>query len=180
MRKGLRTPLAAVAALVVAGLTAGIAWATIPDGTGSIHACYSASDKILRVLDSGACAKGEAPVSWNKDAVQGLQGPQGDQGLKGNTGLQGVAGVTFANGDGGLAINDQVIGGFFKELHCPTGAKALSGHWTWLGLDGSHLMDQSLAESWPIGDDAWGFATGAVHDWTGEGIEVGLSCVYTR
>lgn len=180
MRKGMRTPLIAVAALGLAGLMAGIAWATIPDGAGVIHACYSSSDKILRVVDSGGCAKGEAPVSWSTNAIQGVQGPQGDQGAKGDTGLQGRAGVTFAQGQGALVVTDPVIGGFFKSLTCPAGAKALDGGWTWDVLSGSKLMDQPLAESWPIGDNEWGFAAGFDHDYTSFPINVFVRCVYAN
>jgi hypothetical protein len=180
MRKGMRTPLAAVMALVVAGLTAGIAWATIPDGTGLIHACYSASDKSLRIVDSSGCTKSELPVSWNQNASQGPQGPQGNQGPKGDTGAPGFAGLTFAKGQYDYVVSDSVIGGFFKELTCPAGTKALDGAWDWWVLNGSTHTEEPVAESWPIGDDSWGFAVGFDHDYTSFPMNVSLRCVYAH
>jgi hypothetical protein len=178
MRKGLRKPLATVAMLVVAGLTAGIAWAAIPDGTGLIHACYSTSDKSLRVVDSAGCMKNELPVSWTQNAVQGLQGPPGNQGSKGDTGSRGAAGLTFAKGQSDYVVTDSVIGGFAKVLTCPSGTKALDGAWDWWVLNGSKRMDQPVAESVPIGDDEWLFAVGADHDYTSQPMNVHLRCVY--
>jgi hypothetical protein len=180
MRTGARKSLVLVAALTLAALAAGVAWASIPDGTGTIHACYSPSDKTLRVIDTGGCAKGETPVSWGQNAIQGAQGSQGNPGPPGATGLQGPAGLTLASGVNDFAVNDPVIGGFFKELTCPSGTKALEGTWDWWGLDGSTKMDQPDVLSFPIGDDSWGFADGADSTWAGEPISVHLSCVYAR
>ena len=70
MRNLLRRPVAALVVLVATGMAAGVAWATIPDGSGTIHACYSASDKSLRVVDWGNCSRGEATVSWGQNAIQ--------------------------------------------------------------------------------------------------------------
>jgi hypothetical protein len=173
----LRRSLTAVAAFVLAGVVAGVAWATIPDGTGTIHACYSVSDKSLRVIDSGGCAKGEAPVSWNQNAIQGPQGQQGNQGPQGDTGPQGLAGLTYASTQSADVSNDPVIGGFFKELTCPTGQTALQGGWYWLVLYGGTKMDQPDVESFPIGNDSWGFAAGANSAYAGEPMTVTLTCV---
>ena len=93
MDKRVRRSLTAVAVFVLAGVVAGVAWATIPDGTGTIHACYSGSDKSLRVVDVGGCAKGEAPVSWNQNAIHGLQGQQGNQGPRGTRDPKGSPGL---------------------------------------------------------------------------------------
>jgi len=179
MHSWMRKPATVVTVLVAAGLAAGGAWATIPDGSGTIHACDATSDKSLRVIDSGGCNKGETPVSWSQNAIQGTQGPQGPQGLQGDTGLQGPPGVTLATGDAVLAEEDPVIGGFFKELSCPTGAKALQGSYEWEFLIGSNLP-QADVESFPLGDDSWGFAVGANSTYTGAGIFLFLSCVNAR
>ena len=179
MRKELRKPLIAVATLVLAGIVAGIAWASIPDGSGTIHACYSPSDKSLRVVD-GACANGELPVTWSKDAIAGSQGQQGDQGLQGATGGQGLAGVTFAPGAGALVVTDSVIGGFFKSLTCPSGTKALDGTWTWAVLNGSKLMDEPVAVSWPVGDDEWALSAGADSAYNSQPIILSVRCIYAR
>ena len=180
MRNRMRRPAMAVAVFVLAGLAAATAWATIPDGTGTIHACYGASDKSLRVIESGECNKGEAPVNWTQSAVQGQQGPQGDQGSQGNTGQQGAAGVTFAKTQSVYDVTDSVIGGFFTSLTCPDGTKALDGGWDWWVLNGSTKMDQADVESFPIGDDSWGFAAGANKTYTSQPINVFLRCVYAR
>ena len=80
--------LVIVGALLVAG---GIAYATIPDSSGVIHACYKVDPKgnldgnaTLRVIDpsatkpdSAACKKDEQALDWNQ---QGVQGPPGATG----------------------------------------------------------------------------------------------------
>jgi hypothetical protein len=177
MDKRVRRSLTVIVALVAAGVVAGVALATIPDGTGTIHACYGVSDKSLRVVDTGGCAKGEAPVSWNQNAIEGSPGQQGNQGLQGDTGPEGPAGLTFASTQSADVSADSVIGGFFKELTCPTGQTALEGGWFWLVLYGPTKMDQPDVESFPIGDDSWGFAVGANSSYAGEPMAVTLTCV---
>lgn len=80
--------LATVGVLLVAG---GIAYATIPDSSGAIHACYKVDPKgnldgnaTLRVIDpsatkpdSAACKKDEQALDWNQQGVQGPPGPTG-------------------------------------------------------------------------------------------------------
>ena len=56
-----RFAVAALAAVAAAG--AGIAWATIPDSNGVIHACYKDSNGDLRVVDTaGDCRRHETPL----------------------------------------------------------------------------------------------------------------------
>ena len=93
--------LTAVAALAVAG----IAYASIPDGSGVIHGCYSKPSKpgtppgSLRVVDTGAgqsCDANEMPLTWNQQGQRGatgLQGPRGSTGQAGPTGPSGSAGA---------------------------------------------------------------------------------------
>jgi hypothetical protein len=176
MPRWTKSPVAVVAAAVAALVAAGVAWAAIPDGSGTIHACSSTSDRSLRVIDTGACSKGEAAVSWSQDAVQGLQGPQGPQGQLGDTGPQGLPGLTRATGAATLAQEDPVIGGFFKELTCPAGTKALQGTYEWEFLIGG-MPPQNDVESFPIGDDAWGFAVGANSKYKGAAMFLFLDCV---
>jgi hypothetical protein len=61
-----------VAALVgIAGLVAlavSAAWASIPDGSGTIHACYTNVGGVLRVIDTDngqTCKRWETPLDWN-------------------------------------------------------------------------------------------------------------------
>ena len=181
MRNWIRRPAALVVGmLVAAGLAAGVAWATIPDGSGTIHACYNSADKSMRVFDSGSCkkGKGEAPVSWNQGAIQGLPGPRGDKGPVGATGQQGPAGLTYAATVTGQAFADPQIGGFFKELTCPQGTKALDGTFQWVFFQDP--MPPADVESFPIGDDAWGWAVGASSESKGLSMFLALTCVTAR
>lgn len=76
---------AAAAALLVVG---GIAYATIPDSAGVIHACYQKSGGTIRVIDASVtnCSSKETSLGWN---VQGQPGAPGPQGLPGATGPSG-------------------------------------------------------------------------------------------
>ena len=90
-----------IALAVVVGLTgagAVVAYATIPNN-GVIHACYTTSTGVLRVIDASVtkCAKKETALTWNVQGVQGIQGPpgvQGIQGIQGPPGVQGLPGVS--------------------------------------------------------------------------------------
>ena len=71
-------------------LVAGLAWATIPDAGGTIHACYSRSGGALRVIDASVtnCKQGETSLSWK---TEGDPGPVGPTGAAGSAGPAGVA-----------------------------------------------------------------------------------------
>jgi hypothetical protein len=72
--------LAIVGALLVAG---GIAYATIPDGSGVIHACYQKNQGALRVIDTDkaqTCSSSESTLTWSQTGPQGQQGPPGPTG----------------------------------------------------------------------------------------------------
>jgi hypothetical protein len=91
--------LAAAAFVLVLG--GGIAYATIPDGAGLIHGCYTAVGGVLRVIDpangkgiNGRCLPAERALSWSRS---GPQGPTGAQGPIGEAGPQGPAGTTIAD-----------------------------------------------------------------------------------
>lgn len=176
MRNWMSRPATVVACLLAAGIATGVGWAAIPDGGGTIHACYGTSDRSLRVVDSGSCSKGEAAVAWSKNGVQGAQGLQGPQGPQGNAGPAGLPGLTFAHSVAAEVAEDPVIGGFFKDLTCPSGEKALVGSWEWEFTIGSN-PPQGDVESFPIGDDAWGFAVGANSTYKGVKMFVYLDCV---
>lgn len=104
--------------LILAGagaalLAAGVAYASIPDGSGVIHGCYTKTSTgapqpgALRVIDTGlgqTCQANEVPLNWNQQGVRGPtgpQGPQGPQGPKGPTGSQGPAGPQGQTGPTG-------------------------------------------------------------------------------
>jgi hypothetical protein len=72
--------LTIVGALLVAG---GIAYATIPDGGGVIHACYQKNQGALRVIDTDkaqTCSSSESPLIWSQTGQPGQQGPPGPTG----------------------------------------------------------------------------------------------------
>jgi len=87
---------AALFGAVLAGSAiAGVSYASIPDGSGAIHGCYTdASPHVLRVIDTAKtpkCPAETTAINWNQTGPQGPQGasgPQGPSGLGGVTGLQ--------------------------------------------------------------------------------------------
>jgi hypothetical protein len=105
-----RKILSAVGGIIVAGgvvFGAIAAYASIPDSSGIIHACYQspppAHGANLQVIDTsagGSCGGGMAALSWNQT---GPQGPTGATGATGATGSQGPAGPSTA-GPGGLGV----------------------------------------------------------------------------
>ena len=63
----------ALAALVVA--LGGVAFATIPDSSGTFHGCVANGNGNLRVVEGAAdCGRNERAISWNQ---QGPAGPPG-------------------------------------------------------------------------------------------------------
>lgn len=80
-RKSLLTTAVVVAVGVVA---AGIAYAAIPGGDGTIQGCYTKAGGALRVVDFGSpCKNNEVPLPWNQDGTPGVsptvaQLPPGD------------------------------------------------------------------------------------------------------
>lgn len=115
-----RRTIVAVGAAVVLATAAGVAYATIPDAGGVIHACYKVDgngditgDGNIRLIDPSsskkntqACAKNEAALDWNQQGPQGDTGPTGatgPQGASGATGPQGASGATGPQGASGPA-----------------------------------------------------------------------------
>jgi hypothetical protein len=121
----LRTKLGACLAILLAALVGGsIAWASIPDGYGVIHACYNTTNGKLSVMDASnpklsACAANEAPLSWDQ---QGAQGPSGPQGVRGETGPKGPTGDS--------AVADAYVGHFGTntgQAHAANGTQCTLG-----------------------------------------------------
>lgn len=120
---------AAAAAIALAGLGAGIAYASIPDGSGVIHACYQspppAHGANLQVIDTGAggsCSGGMAALTWNQT---GPQGPTGATGPTGPAGPQATSTVVYTdvhypgpNAGSTLEVT---------TVDCPSGDKAING-----------------------------------------------------
>lgn len=64
--------VAAGAAALVCVAAGGVAYASIPDSSGVIHACYTRSSGALRVSDAGTCTSKETALSWNTVGRAGL------------------------------------------------------------------------------------------------------------
>jgi len=91
---------AVLVAAAVALIGAGIAYATIHDSSGKIHACYKLSGGALRVIDSGACLSSEAPLTWSQTGPQGPRGPSDlwhDDGYGFTDSISGGGFVTLAS-----------------------------------------------------------------------------------
>lgn len=82
--------------MLLAGLSAGVATASIPDSGGVVHGCYKSnangSNSALGVIDTalsgGHCPTGDTALTWNQTGPQGPQGPQGPAGSPGMSGYQ--------------------------------------------------------------------------------------------
>lgn len=76
-------------AVGLAILFGGIAYASIPDGSGVIHGCYMNSTGRLKVIDSASqtCGTGETALNWNQTGPQGAVGPAGPTGPAGTDAL---------------------------------------------------------------------------------------------
>jgi hypothetical protein len=156
-----KTRMLLAASVVGCSLAAGgVAYATIPDGSGVIHGCYAARDGSLRVIDSGSgqsCdSKRESPLDWNVQGTQGPAGPagpvgpQGPQGDQGDQGPAGISGLEMATKTFSLPV-----GGWLPTVACPTGKSAVSGGWASNNLS----PGLEVTENAPFKDDSgWGFA----------------------
>ncbi len=108
LRRG--TVLAAVAAAFAAG---GIAYASIPDSSGVIHACYLPGIGLLRVYDSqsSGCTSKEKSLNWSQQGPAGATGPTGPTGPAGPAGPPGPTGPAGTSGaaHGYSATNSHVL-----------------------------------------------------------------------
>ncbi len=77
---------AGVAAGLLVGAASGVAFASIPDQSGVIHACDRAGNNgSLRIIDTASqtCSSNETAISWNQAGPAGPAGPQGPTGPAG-------------------------------------------------------------------------------------------------
>jgi len=104
------TRLRVVTAVAVAGLvSAGIAYATIPDGNNLYTACMLKNVGTIRLIDPSLpasnvmshCTTLETKVTWSKGSAQGATGPQGPPGPAGPTGAKGPDGNQGSVGNKG-------------------------------------------------------------------------------
>ncbi|MBE2317004.1 collagen-like protein [Solirubrobacter sp. CPCC 204708] len=96
-----------VGTVVALGVTAGIAYAAIPSGDGTIHACMLKEVGTIRLIDpgksglQGKCSGLETKLTWNQKGQPGPAGPQGEPGPRGETGAAGPQGATGPAGPQG-------------------------------------------------------------------------------
>jgi hypothetical protein len=93
--------LAACGALLV---SAGVAYATIPDASGQYHACVLSGIGQVRIIDHDAgqnCKENEQHVHWNQVGPPGAPGPAGPPGPPGPAGPAGPAGPQGETGPAG-------------------------------------------------------------------------------
>ena len=148
---------AALAAALAAA--ASVAFASIADTGGVIHAC--STDNNLRLSSTGTCKNNETSISWNQDGptgptgatgaagptgATGAAGPTGATGATGTRGATGATGATGAAGPPGALDTTEVDSamttvGFQDsanvEAVCPDGMMAVAGGYFIGGFDGS-------------------------------------------
>lgn len=103
-----------VAAVVVAavGITVGVAWSSIPDGSGVIHSCYKTSGAYkgqVRIIDSGSesCETAETALNWQSGGITSVSVVTATSGtFSGNT----------SNGVEATCSSGTLIGGGFDLL----------------------------------------------------------------
>ena len=94
MQRAFRGHVVAAAVGLTIGL-GGAVWASIPDASGVIHACYKAQNGQLRIVDPSqgqTCVPSETPLQWNQAGPAGTPGAPGAPGAAGTAGPQGPAG----------------------------------------------------------------------------------------
>jgi len=96
--------------VVALAASAGIAYATIPDAGGVIHACYKSTGDnagAVRVIDAPAqsCKTSESALDWNQTGPPGPPGPQGPAGPPGPAG--GAAALFRQSQVGGPIVGAQ-------------------------------------------------------------------------
>jgi hypothetical protein len=126
MKGKLIRPALVAVAIVGALVAGGIAYGTIPDSNGVIHACYHVNPQgtvdgsgNLRVIDpsstnkdGSACKHDEKALDFNQQGPQGQQGPPGAQGPQGATGpsdVWTVDGYDAGNKNVGMAPNEETL-----------------------------------------------------------------------
>jgi hypothetical protein len=105
MNRRAKIASAAGAAVVMAGIGAGVSYAAIPDsGTGVISGCYSTVTGTVKVIDAQSgktCGLLEKSLTWNQLGPIGATGPVGPAGAAGSVGATGAQGPKGDTGDAG-------------------------------------------------------------------------------
>lgn len=149
--------IGAVLALVL-GIGAGVAYASIPDSSGVIHACYQspppAHGANLQVIDTGAggsCGGGMVPLTWNQTGPQGPAGPSGVSGYQVVTSSVANPVPVFAS------LNNTFV--VTESANCPSGKVPLGGGASFtydstgdpvVGLENSDLTSTGWSATWSM------------------------------
>ncbi|PWU25229.1 MAG: hypothetical protein C5B48_02340 [Candidatus Rokuibacteriota bacterium] len=152
------TALAAVALIVAVG---GVAFAAIPDSTGTVHGCFQKNSGDLRVVNSQSeCRTNESSIDWAQ------QGP--------GTGI-GVRAYAHVHGDGTLDpaksrnVAAVVPSSVRPDAYCFkldfAPANVLATPQTGAFQQGASLEAEDIVPNCPVGfRDAIAFVQGESHD----------------
>lgn len=138
-----------LAAVLLVGIGAVVAYASIPGPDGVIHACYKtgnpAQGALIAIDSAASCPSGYTALNWNQTGPQGPAGQTGLQGPAGVSGWEVVAASSSASVEAstGRWVISQV------DAVCPSGKVVLGGGAT--SGDGT----VNLIESFPNGNNAW-------------------------
>ena len=160
----------------LAALGGGMAFASIPDSGGVIHACYSNGKGALRVVDlqgGDACAKKESALNWSQAGPKGDRGEKGERGDRGETGPQGPA-ADFGTGVGlekvtltaPPPIGDQTLLQLTPPYRLPQGC-----------TPGSAPVRSAAGSGWACGNGAGGGPTSHAYVGRGGGVISGAGAV---
>ena len=108
MRGMNRGRLSVVAAITVALVAGGVAYASIPGPDGVISGCYKKIGGALRVIDAGAgvrCNATETSLNWNQTGPKGATGDRGPGGPPGPVGPTGPSNA-FTDYEGGRQLDN--------------------------------------------------------------------------
>lgn len=157
MRRRLPRRTASLWAVVVFGaLTASIAYASIPDGAGVIHGCYSKISGALRVIDTAKgqkCSGTELALTWSQTGPKGTTGARGPTGKTGSIGPKGTTGAVGATGPRGPSGTSGTRG--------PTGVQGTAGETGPRGPSDAYVFYKQSADIGPVSyPNSEGFVAG--------------------
>jgi hypothetical protein len=181
--------VAAVAVIVLLA-AAGVAYATIPDGGGVIHGCFTKSGGSLRVIDAGVvnCKSTESALNWN------VAGPPGPQGQQGPTGPQVPAGPQGPSGSSHgyivstsqvpvaafpvysqVALLSSVPAGIYMvwgQVHLGDAVNTAGSAWCRIAVNGTKLAGSETQGEYPQNTLNLSIASAATLTGAGSSVEV--------
>jgi hypothetical protein len=167
-----------LATLVTVALVSGVAYASIPDGSGTIHGCYAKSTGALRVIDTGGCKSAELALTWAQQGTPGTPGTNGTNGAPGTNGTNGAPGTNGTNGVSGYQIvTDSVdfpVGSSAAgdlNVGCPDNKVVVGG--------GGRINDSNFSEEPGNFDVEQSFPGPQGHSWTITYHANGLGLAFT-